>query len=99
MRLIRESLASVAFLDDVLGVAHGRRPVEPGLQSFGHEVATASVVSTGSLMDVEEDSSSIGRGDASLEYSYDAAFIQFAVDNRECLGSLRDLPCISRIVR
>jgi hypothetical protein len=59
MKLRGESLASIAMLDDVLGVVEGREPVEPRSKSLGDEGSTVGVMPTGSFMNVLEESDSI----------------------------------------
>jgi hypothetical protein len=99
MRLRGESLASIAMLDDVLGIVEGREPVEPRSKSLGDEGSTAGVMPTGSFMNVPEESDSILWRYAPLENSCHAALVEFPVDYREGLGALYDLSAVGRIFR
>jgi hypothetical protein len=99
MKLRDESLASIAMLNDVLGVVESREPVEPRSKSLGDEGSTAGVMPTGSFMNVPEESDSIVRRYAPLENSYRAALVEFPVDYREGLGAPYDLSAVDRIFR
>jgi hypothetical protein len=85
------------MLDDVLGVAEGREPVEPRPKSLGDEGSTAGMMPVGSFVNVPEEGDSILWCYAPLENSCRAALVEFPVDYREGLGAPYDLSVVDSI--
>ena len=91
MRPASELLAGNAMSHNVFRVSHGGRPVKPCSNGFGNKCATARVVPTDALVDLEQQGFVVFFVDASLEDLGEFALIQLPVDYCECFGPSTDV--------
>ena len=75
MRSIGEFLAGDTTSHNFLRVFHGRGPIEPDSECFGHKHSAARVVSTGAFVNLEQQGFVVFFIAALLEYVSNAALV------------------------
>ena len=97
MGLVGVKLTPFASTHDFVSIGDCRGPVEALPERIAHEGARCCVMAAYAGVDVSNQLSALGNGDASLQDSQGAALVQFSVDHDKGFGSSRYAPCLSPI--